>query len=127
MGACLQAPDDEEAVATSQDSASATQSRRPHGGLLAAFDAETNYPCSGGKGGESHCAGALFVCNDGSISGSKKVCTGPQDGGAVRGLLAPQQATSAGDCACRSGRICTGTRGGRYCLSDSGAKSYVRR
>lgn len=102
------------------------------GGLLAAFDAEANYPCSGGKGGVSHCAGALFVCNDGSISGSKKVCTGPQGGGgAARGLFAPQQATGsgagAGDCACRSGRICTGPRGGQYCLSDSGAKSYVRR
>ncbi len=31
-----------------------------------------NYPCSGSKGGISHCNGATFVCNDGSISGSKK-------------------------------------------------------
>ncbi|WP_339092452.1 hypothetical protein [Variovorax paradoxus] len=93
--------------------------------------ASANYPCSGSKGGVSHCSGALFVCNDGSISGSKKVCTGPQGGGgsgAVRNLLAPSSpAGAAGDCACRSGRICTGPRGGQYCLSDSGAKSYVRR
>jgi hypothetical protein len=97
--------------------------------------AAANYPCSGGKGGVSHCSGALFVCNDGSISGSKKVCTGPQGGGnAMRGLLAPQAPAgadggngAAGDCSCRSGRICTGPRGGQYCLSDSGTKSYVRR
>jgi hypothetical protein len=100
--------------------------------------AAANYPCSGGKGGVSHCSGALFVCNDGSISGSKKVCTRPQGGGnAMRGLLAPPAPAgadggngadgAAGDCSCRSGRICTGPRGGQYCLSDSGTKSYVRR
>ncbi|UXY16707.1 hypothetical protein N8I74_06710 [Chitiniphilus purpureus] len=33
-----------------------------------------NYPCSGKKGGVSHCQGDKFVCNDGSISQSKKVC-----------------------------------------------------
>lgn len=33
-----------------------------------------NYPCSGKKGGVSHCQGDKFVCKDGSISGSKKVC-----------------------------------------------------
>jgi hypothetical protein len=32
-------------------------------------------PCSGSKGGISHCDGSKFVCKDGSISGSKKVCT----------------------------------------------------
>lgn len=32
-------------------------------------------PCSGGKGGVSHCDGSKFVCKDGSISGSKKICT----------------------------------------------------
>ncbi len=29
-------------------------------------------PCSGKKGGASHCDGSKFVCNDGSISASKK-------------------------------------------------------
>jgi len=96
-------------------------------GWLAASGAHANYPCSGGKGGVSHCAGALFVCNDGSISGSKKICTGPQGGGTARGLLAPPPSGGTGDCPCRSGRICTGPRGGQYCLSDSGAKSYLRR
>lgn len=32
-------------------------------------------PCSGSKGGIKHCtADGHFMCNDGSISGSKKKC-----------------------------------------------------
>lgn len=31
-------------------------------------------PCSGSKGGISHCQGEKFVCKDGSISASKKIC-----------------------------------------------------
>lgn len=34
-----------------------------------------NTPCSGKKGGISHCEGASFVCNDGSTSRSKKACS----------------------------------------------------
>lgn len=34
-----------------------------------------NTPCSGKKGGVSHCQGTKFVCNDGTISKSKKVCS----------------------------------------------------
>ena len=34
-----------------------------------------NYPCSKGKGGVSHCMGPYFVCNDGSTSQSKKICS----------------------------------------------------
>lgn len=33
-----------------------------------------NKPCSGKKGGVSHCSGGKFVCKDGSISASKKTC-----------------------------------------------------
>ena len=33
-----------------------------------------NTTCSGKKGGISHCSGGKFVCKDGSISASKKVC-----------------------------------------------------
>ena len=33
-----------------------------------------NTPCSGKKGGVSHCANGKFVCKDGSISSSKKAC-----------------------------------------------------
>lgn len=39
------------------------------------FDAAArNTPCSGRKGGVSHCENGKFVCNDGTISRSKKVC-----------------------------------------------------
>lgn len=34
----------------------------------------TNYPCSGMKGGISHCMGQFFVCNNGTTSQSKKDC-----------------------------------------------------
>lgn len=33
-----------------------------------------NTPCSGKKGGVSHCQGEKFVCKDGTISASKKIC-----------------------------------------------------
>ena len=35
----------------------------------------TNYPCSGKKGGVSHCENGKFICKDGSVSKSKKSCT----------------------------------------------------
>ena len=35
-----------------------------------------NTPCSGKKGGISHCQNGKFICNDGSVSQSKKICTG---------------------------------------------------
>ena len=38
-----------------------------------------NTPCSGKKGGVSHCDGAKFVCNDGSYSRSKKACSAGSD------------------------------------------------
>ena len=44
--------------------------------LLVAHGAYANYPCSGSKGGVAHCAGSKFLCNDGSISASKKICSG---------------------------------------------------
>ena len=34
----------------------------------------TNSPCSGKKGGISHCRGAMFVCQDSSTSASKQDC-----------------------------------------------------
>ncbi|BET42618.1 YdcA family protein [Atlantibacter hermannii] len=40
------------------------------------FTYAANYPCSKSKGGVSHCtADGKFVCNDGSISRSKKKCS----------------------------------------------------
>ena len=35
-----------------------------------------NYPCSKSMGGVSHCKDGKFVCNNGKISQSKKVCKG---------------------------------------------------
>ncbi|MDE9535742.1 hypothetical protein [Xenorhabdus bovienii] len=38
-----------------------------------------NYPCSGKKGGVSHCENGKFICNDGTISKSKKICLSEQE------------------------------------------------
>jgi hypothetical protein len=40
-----------------------------------------NKPCSGRKGGIAHCQGSSFVCNDGSLSHSKKACSFGDGGG----------------------------------------------
>lgn len=88
-----------------------------------------NTPCSGKKGGIAGCRGETFVCNDGSVSASKRSCSAYLGGSA--GLLGNQnqemQPALTGICDCRSGRFCTGPRGGHYCLTDSGQKSYLRR
>lgn len=96
-----------------------------------------NLPCSGRKAGIAMCRGDLFVCNDGSISASKKSCsrfmggTGGRPDGPAFNLtppMAPSLAPSSeGSCSCRSGSFCVGPRGGRFCLTDSGTKSYLRR
>jgi hypothetical protein len=39
-------------------------------------DARGRTPCSGKKGGVSACQGGKFLCNDGTLSASKKVCGG---------------------------------------------------
>ncbi|UNU74121.1 hypothetical protein LU293_04285 [Moraxella nasovis] len=36
--------------------------------------AKGKQPCSGKKGGISHCSNGKFVCKDGTISKSEKVC-----------------------------------------------------
>lgn len=41
---------------------------------LASAGYPANKPCSGKKGGISHCQGQYFVCRDGSTSQSKKDC-----------------------------------------------------
>lgn len=40
-----------------------------------AFASRGKQPCSGKKGGISHCLGDKFACNDGTISQSKKKCS----------------------------------------------------
>lgn len=94
--------------------------------LCSSFSQAANTPCSGRKGGISHCAGDTFICNDGSTSASRKSCaiyTGQAGSGAMRGNLSGDTAT----CSCRSHTYCTGPRGGRYCMTDGGNKSYLRR
>ncbi len=87
-----------------------------------------NEPCSGRKGGIAGCRGETFLCNDGSVSASKKSCAAYAGGGV--GLLGggePNMSpTSNGQCLCRGGSYCIGPRGGRFCTTDSGSKSYLR-
>ncbi|WP_421567604.1 hypothetical protein [Stenotrophomonas sp. PD6] len=96
-------------------------------GLAAGQVQAGNTPCSGAKGGISHCAGGSFVCNDGSISASKKICSAAGAGVGARLTPAAAAPASAGSCPCSSGRLCTGPRGGRYCLTPAGNKSYKPR
>lgn len=84
-----------------------------------------NTPCSGKKGGIDRCDGDLFLCNDGSISASKKSCSSIY-GGASQ-ARAQTLLQNADGCACGSGSFCTGPRGGVYCLTPSGNKSYRRK
>lgn len=92
----------------------------------AAFGANT--PCSGKKGGVSHCAGPTFVCNDGSVSASKRICSAAgKDLRALSLKAADDEERGGATCTCRSHQYCTGPRGGQYCFTDSGNKSYRRR
>lgn len=98
--------------------------------LLAAFFAATahsaNYPCSGKKGGVERCVGEQFLCRDGSISASKRVCSNPEAGASSLASQSPAP-SSNNACSCRDGQYCTGPRGGTFCYSDSGKKSYLRK
>jgi hypothetical protein len=46
--------------------------------VLPAFAANT--PCSQSKGGINYCENGRFICNDGSVSQSKRVCNPAQYG-----------------------------------------------
>lgn len=85
----------------------------------------SNQPCSGRKGGIAGCDGDTFLCSDGSISASKKSCS------AVLGLrneTQPQSLLKSSDgCQCDGGNYCVGPRGGIYCLTPGGNKSYKRK
>ncbi|MFC2352866.1 hypothetical protein [Eikenella halliae] len=39
-------------------------------------EARGREPCSGRKGGIAYCSGSKFVCRDGSISQSRRTCSG---------------------------------------------------
>lgn len=85
-----------------------------------------NTPCSGRKGGIAGCDGEIFLCKDGSISASKKNCSAIYGTRIARPAAQPLRASDEG-CGCGSGNYCTGPRGGLYCLTPSGNKSYRRR
>lgn len=88
-----------------------------------------NAPCSGKKGGVAECRGETFICNDGSVSASKKSCSAYFGGrtGLLGGGAPDMSPTSNGDCSCRGGAFCVGPRGGQFCITDNGSKSYLRR
>jgi len=93
--------------------------------MLPAPGDAANTPCSGSKGGIARCDGSLFLCNDGSISGSQRDCSAGYRGA---GSPAPRATGDiASDCPCGSGTLCTGPRGGQYCMTGSGTKSYRRK
>jgi hypothetical protein len=45
--------------------------------LTGEAQAQARGPCSGKKGGVSHCEGGKFVCKDGTTSRTKKICEKP--------------------------------------------------
>lgn len=95
--------------------------------FVTALALAANKPCSGSKGGIARCQGELFLCNDGSISGSKKSCPAYLGGGSSTASSLQRFSADDGSCSCSSGTFCTGPRGGVYCLRPSGNKSYRRK
>jgi hypothetical protein len=95
-------------------------------GTITLFAGATNYPCSGKKGGANHCQGSTFICNDGSVSASKRNCSATMG---TANLIPSQemQPTAGKDCSCDSGKYCVGASGGHFCYEDDGAKSYLRK
>lgn len=69
-----------------------------------------NEPCSGKKGGIAGCRGETFICNDGSVSASKKSCSAYAGGGlGLLGGAAPDMSpASNGECSCGEGLIASG-------------------
>ncbi len=86
-----------------------------------------NTPCSGKKGGISHCEGEVFVCRDGSASGSKRSCPAYTGSTGAATRPARQALRSTSTCTCASDTYCTGPRGGRYCETSTGSKRYQRK
>jgi len=93
---------------------------------LAGTALAANTPCSGSKGGIAGCDGELFLCKDGSISGSKRNCLAYTGQGGNSAVQPQSLLEGAGDCLCGTSTFCTGPRGGVYCLTPSGKKSYRR-
>lgn len=62
-------------------------------GFSSVADAERGRkPCSGKKGGVSHCTkDGRFVCNDGSISKSKKICSNKRVDDSLNRIFVPDE------------------------------------
>lgn len=67
---------------------------------IPAAQANGRYPCDRGAGGVSHCSGKKFVCNNGTVSGSTRVCTagafGASGGKGAKGKKSAGSKASAG-------------------------------
>ncbi|MDR2240027.1 MAG: hypothetical protein LBE33_06240 [Zoogloeaceae bacterium] len=53
-------------------------------------------PCGGSKGGISRCEGEKFICNDGSVSASKKKCSTAEYGAEEKPSPAKKKAARNG-------------------------------
>ena len=91
---------------------------------IASLADAANYPCSGRKGGVSHCEGTTFICNDGTASRSKRSCSATLGTNTTRSPALNTNRTVSSECPCSSGNLCTGPKGGRYCITAGGNKSY---
>jgi hypothetical protein len=58
------------------------------------------------------------------FSGGNESAPGPAAAPAAV-QVAPAAAEENSGCECAKGQICTGKRGGRYCLKDDGSKRYI--
>lgn len=67
-----------------------------------------NTPCSQSKRGINHCEGTRFICNDGSVSASKKDCRSYFGGAGASGLdttAEPLDEPEAADAGAVSGKL----------------------
>ena len=80
-----------------------------------------NTPCSGRKGGIAGCDGDVFLCNDGSISASKKSCTAYTGNRLARPAVQPLQGRSQ-SCSCVAVRTVPGHGAGCFALRLPGRK-----
>lgn len=71
-------------------------------GLSAIEAVAANTPCSGRKGGIAGCDGDLFLCNDGSISASKRSCSAYMGMGRAPAAAPQQLLDNSGECGRRA-------------------------
>ena len=94
-----------------------------HSGLI---HANGRQPCDRGAGGISHCQGDRFVCNNGTISRSTKICNPTQFSPPVTRRAGPAQ---SGALSCGSKRRCgemDSCAEARHYLTKCGVRSLDR-